>query len=138
MLWRRILPALATTVAGFVVLRLVIEDWVRPHYETAVSVLDPSLAKGMPAGAWSFSTDLIRNGQVVTGPISPVQVPNCVNLLSREQMNACMAQSGYHLRSVYQPASRYWTFQWIEAGIFVGVSAVLIAVAVVLVLRRDA
>jgi hypothetical protein len=139
-LWRRILPAIATTVAGFVVVRLAIELWARPHYETAVTVLDQGKGTGNGAakGAWSFSTDLMHNGKVVTGPIGPVQVPNCVNVPTREQMNACMAQSGYYVRTRSQPADRYWTFQWIEAGIFVGISAMLVAVAVFLVLRRDA
>jgi len=137
-LWRRILPAIATTVAGFVAVRLAIELWARPHYETAVTAMDSALKTGTPNGAWSFSTDMIHDGHVVTGPIGPIQVPNCIKLATREQMNACLARSGYHFRSVYQPANRYWTFQWIEAGIFVGISAVLVAVAVVLVLRRDA
>lgn len=136
--WRRVLPAIATTVAGFVAVRLPIELWARPHYEKAVSAIDPSTGKGKPAGVWSLSTDMIHNGHVVTGPIGPVQVPNCVKVATREQMTACLARSGYHFRSVYQPANRYWTFQWIEAGIFVGISAVLIALAVILVLRRDA
>ncbi|HEU5008427.1 MAG TPA: hypothetical protein VFT67_15735 [Jatrophihabitantaceae bacterium] len=137
--WRRILPAIATTVGGFVLVRLSIENWVRPHYETAVTVLDSGKGKGgAPAGAWSFSNDLVHNGHVVTGPIGPIQIPRCVHLVTRDQMNACLAQSGYHFRSVYQPAGRYWTFQWIEAGIFVGISAMLVAVAVFLVLRRDA
>jgi len=136
--WRRVLPAIATTVAGFVAVRLSIELWARPHYETALTAIDPMTRKGNPAGAWSFGTDLIQNGHVVTGPIGPVQVPHCVKLLTREQMDACLAQSGYYLRSTYQPASRYWTFQWIEAGIFVGISAILVAVAAFLVLRRDA
>lgn len=137
-LWRRILPAIATTVAGFVVVRLVIENWVRPHYESAVTVIDPGKPSNVPGGAWSFSSDLVHNGHVVTGPIGPIQIPNCAKVLTREQMNACLAQSGYHFRAVFQPASRYWTFQWIEAGIFVGITAILVAVAVVLVLRRDA
>jgi hypothetical protein len=137
-LWRRILPAIATTVAGFVVARLAIELWARPHYETAVTVLDQGKGNGAAKGAWSFSTDLIHNGKVVTGPIGPIQIPNCAKVPTREQMNACLAQSGYHLRSTFQPAGRYWTFQWIEAGIFVGISAILVAVAVFLVLRRDA
>jgi hypothetical protein len=136
--WRRILPAIATTVAGFVVVRLAIELWARPHYETAVTVLAAGKGKGAPAGSWLFSTDLVYDGQVVTGRIGPIQVPNCARMPTREQMNACLAQSGYHLRSTFQPANRYWTFQWIETGMFVGISAVLVALAVYLVLRRDA
>jgi hypothetical protein len=38
----------------------------------------------------------------------------------------------------YQPADRYWTFQGIEAGIFLVLAAALIAVTAVTLLRRDA
>jgi len=31
--------------------------------------------------------------------------------------------------TVYQPADRYWTFQWLEAAIFVGVAPALIGLA---------
>lgn len=56
----------------------------------------------------------------------------------RAPSDACMARYGFHVTSTYQPAGRYWTFQWIETGIFVGITALLVAGAVVLVLRRDA
>lgn len=135
-LWRRILPAIATTVTGFVVVRLAIENWARPHYEKAVTVIDPSIAAGTPGGAWSFSTDLLYHGRVIDGTIDVPQT--CGPAATREAMTSCLARHGFHFRSVYQPANRYWTFQWIETGIFLGISAVLIAVAVVLVLRRDA
>jgi hypothetical protein len=38
----------------------------------------------------------------------------------------------------YQPPSHYWPFQWIESGIFVGLAAAVLTVAVVYTLRRDA
>ncbi len=38
----------------------------------------------------------------------------------------------------YQPASRYWAFQGIETGIFVVLAAILLTVAAVVLLRRDA
>ena len=36
----------------------------------------------------------------------------------------------------YHPASRFWNFQYIEAGIFVGLAAILLAVAIWRVKRR--
>ena len=39
------------------------------------------------------------------------------------------AKSGYHVTQVYQPADRYWLFQWLETGIFVGLALALIALA---------
>jgi hypothetical protein len=36
----------------------------------------------------------------------------------------------------YQPADRFWTFQYIEAGIFVGLAAILLAAVIWRVKRR--
>jgi hypothetical protein len=130
-LWRRVVPAIATTVGGFVVVRLAVEQWARPHFAAPVTT-----DGGAPSGAWGVRSDLMHFSTVVTGPI---RVPDgCVNLEVRGPADACMARYGYHATSTYQPASRYWTFQWIETGIFVGITALLVTAAVVLVLRRDA
>jgi hypothetical protein len=43
---------------------------------------------------------------------------------------------GYTLWTTYQPASRFWPFQWIEGGWLLALSVLLIAVTVWLVRRR--
>ena len=48
----------------------------------------------------------------------------------------CIVQHGYTLWTSYQPASRFWAFQWIEGGWLFVVSGLLIAVTVGLVRRR--
>ena len=50
----------------------------------------------------------------------------------------CLAQHGYTQWTSYQPASRFWPFQWIEAGWLLALSALLIAVTIWLVRRRAA
>lgn len=37
----------------------------------------------------------------------------------------CFATSNLHIEVDYQPADRYWIFQWIETGIFLALSALL-------------
>ena len=49
-----------------------------------------------------------------------------------------MQAAGFRQFITYQPAGRYWAFQAIEAGIFVALAAALIAVAFVVLRRRDA
>jgi len=51
---------------------------------------------------------------------------------------SCLTAHGYRNFITYQPADRFWAFQGIETGIFVILAAALIAVAAILVLRRDA
>ncbi|MFC9299012.1 ABC transporter permease [Streptomyces sp. NPDC057011] len=37
----------------------------------------------------------------------------------------CFATSDLHTEVAYQPADRYWTFQWVETGIFLALSGLL-------------
>jgi hypothetical protein len=123
-LWRRVVAAMATTVLGFLAVRLTVELLARPHYMSpvvkvyAMKQMDPT-----PAGAMGLGTDLLQHGQVVTGS---VRVACGGPDTTREAMNACMDRLGYQFRTTYQPPGRYWTFQWIEFGIFVAFSAALI------------
>ena len=133
--WRRTLPAMATTVGGFVGVRLLIELWARRHYISPVQKFYPMKQfDPTPPGSLSISTDLTRHGHVLGGAIQ-VQ---CDGPATREQANACMDRLGYQVRVTYQPASRYWAFQWIEFGIFVALAVALVAAAIVVLRRRDA
>jgi hypothetical protein len=49
-----------------------------------------------------------------------------------------LLQHGYTQWTSYQPAGRYWTFQWIELGWLTALSLVLIAATLVLLGHRDA
>jgi len=55
---------------------------------------------------------------------------------SAETVAQCLTQHGYTLWAHYQPASRFWAFQGIEAGWLLTLSALLIAATVYLVRRR--
>jgi hypothetical protein len=135
--WRRTLPAIATTVGGYLGVRLLIELLARPHYDSPVVRLYPmNGADPTPPGSMGISNDLLQHGHVVTGPVR-VACDGGPGV-TREQMNACMHQLGYEMRSIYQPADRYWPFQWIEFGIFLGLAVALTVGAIILLRRRDA
>jgi hypothetical protein len=57
---------------------------------------------------------------------------------SHGSLAQCLTQHGYTQWTSYQPASRFWTFQWIEGGWLLALSVLLIAVTVWLVRRRAA
>ena len=48
-----------------------------------------------------------------------------------------LVQHGYTQLTTYQPASRFWPFQWIEGGWLLALSVLLIAATVWLVRRRS-
>jgi hypothetical protein len=151
-LLRRVLPAVAVTLAGFVAVRAVVTLLLRPHYMSAVTVFYKVTSGFKPPGSyWQLASGVLgpnglpidqnANGNAVYGvpanylPASCTQVsrgaftppPSCVHAVS-------------HFRGflTYQPADRYWTFQGIETAIFLVLAAALIAVTAVTLLRRDA
>lgn len=52
--------------------------------------------------------------------------------------DACQAQAAhlYHLVVTYEPASRYWTLQWMETGVFLGLALACVAGCYYWVTRR--
>jgi hypothetical protein len=58
-----------------------------------------------------------------SGHATPVQGPAG----ARDALQACVTKlSGtYHGVVTYQPANRYWPFQWIETGAFLALAALL-------------
>lgn len=156
-LLRRTLPALAVTIVVFTFVRLVISQDLREHFLTAVTrtygfLHVPVLPKG---SYWMVSGGIVGpTGQVSSGPahtqpsivLDGLPVPigsvpsacHAVMFQSPASFGSCMTTHGYRALLTYQPASRYWTFQGIETGIFVLLAALLIAVTAVVLLRRDA
>ncbi len=139
---RRTLPAMAATLAVFAGIQIGWSQLIRPHLLTPLrnvmritaSNLD-SLMMGGPGsrsmlvtaafhkpGAWILSRQAINAaGRPFTGP--PTKACEGGGML------ACNASVGrLNLRQIvtYQPASRYWTFQWYETAIFM-VLALLLA-----------
>jgi hypothetical protein len=156
-LLRRTLPALAVTIGGYAAVRIVIAEYLRPHYLTALHRAYPlSLARQLPALRGSYL--LISRG--VAGPggsvpgsaarfgaavdINGMRIGNlpaaCQAVVPQgpAKLFSCLNADGYRAFVTYQPAGRFWAFQGIETGIFVLLAAALLAVAALAVLRRDA
>lgn len=70
------------------------------------------------------------------GPAAPGHVP--APEAAHDAMKACVSRLGatYHQLVTYQPASRYWTFQWAELSVYVAAAVALGAVCVWWVRRR--
>jgi ABC-type transport system involved in multi-copper enzyme maturation permease subunit len=144
-IFRRVLPAIATTLGVFVVIRLVLLTYVRPHFMAPVTKLFPFAlsSMGTPPGSWILSSGLVGpHGQNYGEGISPSAFPQACQSLAFDGKGAalmnCLASHGFRQMTTYQPASRFWAFQGIESAIFVVLAAALVALAYRIVLRRDA
>jgi hypothetical protein len=155
MLIRRVVPAIAATLAACTGLTFVTALYLRQHYLaplTGRNLLTP------PASAWVLGGWWTKGGTV----ISQSTVNQLMNTMFQQVMPALLpknvknddikfykgtavsrvlndlVQHGYTQWTSYQPASRFWPFQWIEGGWLLLLAALLIAVTIWLVHRRAA
>jgi ABC-type transport system involved in multi-copper enzyme maturation permease subunit len=141
---RRTLLAMALTLAVFAVVQLTVANVVREHLMTPVTstvafsedAMSRSDAFGMNergativgytmAGAWSL-TDEAKVLNADGTPYTLQQSQACQKGLPAENMS-CMAGQNLHFSYTYQPADRYWPFQWIELSAYLGVTLLLAA-----------
>lgn len=137
---RRMLPAMAVTLVGFVAVRTFIAHAVRAHFARPITLSQRLNARdaicsgvGCPplrSGEFVVSNSLVNgSGHVVNtvGCSDGVRVslgsprPSPASIQHAYQI--CLAQ--YRQVQVYQPDSRYWPFQWYETAIFVGLALIL-------------
>ncbi len=148
MLIRRVVPAIAATLAAYAGLALATALYLRQHYMTPLLTSNPNL----PGSAWSVSQWYTKGGEFAF-PAQGGQLVRAVNHFcaggitfngrraagaSNGSPAQCLSQHGYTLWTSYQPGSRFWPFQWIEGGWLLALSVLLIAATVWLVRHRAA
>jgi hypothetical protein len=141
-LFTRVLPAIAATLAAFVAVRVAVGVYLRPHFLAPLTALKPLTGSAAPVGAWLISSGIVGPGGHPFGrTFSPDQIPAACQpggIGEKSLLLQCLVAHGYRQTFTYQPASRFWAFQGMEAAIFVVLAAVLIALAFHRVVTRDA
>jgi hypothetical protein len=152
---RRTLPAMATTLAVFVAARVVLKEWARPYLiaPLRITITDTTWngrpPTGTPPGSWVISGHIIdgqgrvigqdgafgdANMNIAIGPkgIDIAGVGGCPNIKPPHHgqnvdalIQRCVAQLRIRDVLTYQPASRYWAFQWYELAIYLGLALLL-------------
>ena len=85
-------------------------------------------------GAW------ILSGQIIDTSGHPAQVPAIPACLGSNAQACTASLARFHFRELisYEPASRFWTFQWVETGIFVALALALAGLCIGWLIRRTA
>jgi hypothetical protein len=144
MLIRRVVPAIVTTLVIYVGLAFAAGVFLREHYLTPLV----TRSLNVPSSAWIISQWDTKGGEFAFGGHPSIATLNqyCSSYPAGpadskptwESFGQCLAQHGFTQWTSYQPASRFWLFQWIEGGWLLALSVVLIAATVWLVRRRAA
>ncbi|HLH84619.1 MAG TPA: ABC transporter permease subunit [Trebonia sp.] len=146
---RRVIPAMAVTLAGYAAIRFPVEFLLRPRY------LPPAKRWGLPFAQgtglaqndWELGLDPVAPGgrTVLTGAQFDQVQHTAQASMNRAatspatypaQLDHWLTAHGYTQVATYQPAGRFWIFQGIEAGICLLLAAAAIAAACRLVSRR--
>jgi ABC-type transport system involved in multi-copper enzyme maturation permease subunit len=143
MLIRRVVPAIVATLAVYAGLAIATAGLLREHYLTPLV----TTSSNVPGTAWIISQWFTKDGRFAFAGNPPLNLLNqfCNFPPSGKggkgpaaTFAQCLAPHGYTQWTSYQPASRFWAFQWIEGGWLLALSVLLIAATVWLVRRRAA
>ncbi len=151
--WRKTIPAMATTIVGFAAVRIPVHALRRylitPLTHTVTFPLSTAVRNavtgaseilpqaGLSPNDWILQT--VTRGPSVDEAIHTY----CPNLprgagIGSQPVTACLAKvAGLNQQLVihYQPAQRFWTLQAVEAAIFLVLTAALVAVCITVVVR---
>jgi hypothetical protein len=105
-LFRRVVPAMLTTLIIFPAVRIVTALYFRPLF--AVSQVVPATVSAPPL---SYSL----GANILPGPAGPT---TACSGGGTQQGLSCLAAHGYQNHISYLPASRFWPAQGVESGIF--------------------
>jgi hypothetical protein len=146
MLIRRVVPAIVATLAVYAGLAFTAGAFLREHYLAPLVTASDNFNLPGAGTAWTISQWSTKDGRFAfAGGNPPLNLINqfCSSLPAAKagppgSFGQCLAQHGYTQWTSYQPASRFWPFQWIEGGWLLALSALLIAATIWLVHRRAA
>ncbi|KDN82862.1 ABC transporter permease [Kitasatospora cheerisanensis] len=145
---RRTVAAMAVTLAAFAAVQILVPLAVRPHLEQPVHrvvALDADTLHsartlgftGTHGPSATFVAGIDMPDAWMLSDSSPVQDSDNRTLTFGTQpcrdsshdlpSEDCLARANLHIAVDYQPADRYWPFQWIETAIFLALTVALAA-----------
>ena len=151
MLIRRVVPAIAATLAAYAGLALAAGLYLRQHYLTPLLTTNPNVSgyawtnPSVSGSPWIIGQWWTKGGKPVSESVISQVLQKGAPQLSPKggvpqspDVTQYLMQHGYTLWTSYQPGSRFWPFQWIEGGWLLALSVLLIAATIWLVRRRPA
>jgi hypothetical protein len=155
MIVRRTVPAMAITLAVFAALQIAVPHGIRQHLRSPVTstvAVDAMVLENIDGlgirrdeggeidgyaapGVWSLSHRM-RLYNADGTPYTAEDAKPCMGAGSFEESKACTSRQNLHFSYVYQPADRYWPFQWTELAAFLLLTMLLTGLGFLWIRRR--
>ncbi|GAB3002012.1 ABC transporter permease subunit [Saccharothrix stipae] len=146
-LLRRSLPAFAVALGVYLAVRFVVAGWLRPNFQAPETTVQRVAADDvtLDPGGSRMSTGDRHDWIVASGYADPsgrhLSVYEAVEMdvaarRAGVEFSAYLHERGVQQWVTYQPADRFWTFQLVEASVFAGLAAALLALVVWRIKRR--
>jgi hypothetical protein len=135
LVFRRTVAAMTSTLVAFAATRFLVLEFVRPHFLAPLHTTVVATASSGLNGDWVLSDTLVDGG----GRQISVARENLAVLHAQQagiDPHTYIVTLGWKRVITYQPAGRFWTFQLLEAGLFVGLAVLVVLLTVWLVRRR--
>jgi hypothetical protein len=136
---RRVVPAIAASLAAFAGLAFLAGGFLREHY--FAPIVTSNLNVFPPE--WILNRQWMKAGRAVSqSTLSQVLQGGPAQLQGKggvpQSLNSWryLAHHGFTQLTTYQPTNRFWPFQWIEGGWLLALSVLLIAMTIWLIRRR--
>lgn len=137
---RRVVPAIVTTLVAYTALAVLAAAFLRHHYLAPLTTNRLHVAgSALVTDTWGTKHGIIVfTGQAPGNVLQQFCPPTEIGpgKPSSDALTSCLAHHGYTTWTSYQPASRFWTFQWIESSWLIVLSILLITLTTWLVHRR--
>jgi ABC-2 family transporter protein len=134
---RRTVAAMTVTLVVFAATRLAVLEFLRPHFLSPLHRTVVASDSGRSVGDWVLSDTLV---DAVGRRISTGREDLAV--LHAQQAgidpHTYLVTLGWRRVISYQPGDRFWTFQLLEAGLFVALAVAVVALTLWLVRRNPA
>jgi hypothetical protein len=142
MLIRRVVPAIVAALVAYVGLALFAATYIRQHYRAPLVASIPNVpGSDFVIRHWWTKGATFAFTRAPIGLLERICPPPPAgaregNFDKAGYVAHCLTVHGYRQWISYQPATRFWSFQLIETGWLLALSASLIAATVWLVRRR--
>ena len=134
-LTRRVGPAIFLTIVLFVAIRVPVASFWRPNFEAPITQTTPIGQVNNNQSTLSTQDWIVSQGYIDAQGNKHDGLVGCTS--NQTSVHCFQANGAQALFVSYQPADRFWTFQWIETGIYVGFSVLALFLAFWLVRRLN-